>query len=69
MGKMGIMAKYNFTVSYIKNSFIRRLLMLLALIPLVILNIVMIIFGMVISGFKHLVENTKNLYNSFNEHW
>lgn len=63
------MAKYNFTVSHIKTAWLRRLLMLVTFIPLVILNIVFIIFGMVISGFKHLVENTKNLYNSFNEHW
>lgn len=63
------MAKYNFTVSHIKTAWLRRLLMLVAFIPLVILNIVMIIFGVVISGFKHFVQNTKTLCDSFKEHW
>lgn len=69
-GKGGkIMARYNFTVSQIKNSCIRRMLMLVAFIPLVMLNIIFIIIGMCISGIKHFVDHTKVLLASFKEHW
>lgn len=63
------MARYNFTVSHIRNSWIRRSFMLITFIPLVAMNILFISVGMTFNGLKHLFQNMNILIKSFKQHW